>query len=183
MRVFRAHWSKSLSVRFFSGFSLQGEAHFFEPYLRKSDYTVAGFSYGAIHAFEFTCNATQRIDTLQLFSPAFFQTRDARFIKVQERGYRSDPQRYLQNFLALCFQPYEARDTLHVNTTEAELHELLHYTWPVEQLEALQARGVVIEVYLGGEDAIIDAAGAQEFFKRFATVYWISKANHFLLEE
>ena len=123
------------------------------------------------------------VDTLQLFSPAFFQTRDARFIKVQERGYRSDSQRYLQNFLALCFAPYTVRETLHVNTTEEALHELLHYSWPVEELEALQARGVVIEVYLGGEDAIIDAAGAQEFFRRFATVYRIRKANHFLLED
>ncbi len=35
---------------FYSGFSLTNDVHFFDKFLEKSDYTVAGFSYGAIKA-------------------------------------------------------------------------------------------------------------------------------------
>jgi hypothetical protein len=42
-------------------------------------------------------------------------------------------------------------------------------------------RGINIEVYLGGEDKIIDVTGAREFFLEVATVTYIKDANHFLL--
>nr|WP_275856258.1 hypothetical protein [Sulfurimonas sp. MAG313] len=60
-------------MKFYSGFSLSNDEILFKDYLKYSDYTVAGFSYGAIKAFEMALTSKTRIDTLQLFSPAFFQ--------------------------------------------------------------------------------------------------------------
>ena len=56
---------------FYSGFSLKDDEQFFSDYLLDQEYVVAGFSYGAIQAFEFALKTDKRIDTLQLFSPAF----------------------------------------------------------------------------------------------------------------
>ena len=70
-------------MKFYSGFSLQNESHFFDSFILKSDYCVCGFSYGAIKALRYAkeqLENRQRIDTLQLFSPAFFQTKTQKFL-------------------------------------------------------------------------------------------------------
>ena len=78
-------------MQFYSGFSLKNEAHFFDAFIKKSDYTIAGFSYGAISALNATLNAVhslERVDTLQLFSPAFFQTKNEKFKRLQTMAYK-----------------------------------------------------------------------------------------------
>ncbi|NCB14181.1 MAG: alpha/beta hydrolase, partial [Erysipelotrichia bacterium] len=47
-------------------------------------------------------------------------------------------------------------------------------------LQNLIDKGVKIEVYLGANDKIIEASIAQEFFKKFATVYYIKEKGHLL---
>ncbi|WP_238593468.1 hypothetical protein [Sulfurospirillum diekertiae] len=74
-------------MKFFSGFCLANEQELFSSYLNQSDFTVAGFSYGAIKAFEYTLTCKERIDTLQLFSPAFFEDKDAKFKKLQTLSF------------------------------------------------------------------------------------------------
>ena len=169
-------------MRFFSGFSLQGESHFFEPYLKISDYTVAGFSYGAIHAARYAGESSERIDTLQLFSPAFFQTKKESFRRLQTGGYLKDPQGYRKVFLANCFAPCPVGEVQEGEHSAEALHELLYFVWDAPLMERIRAKGIRIEVYLGLEDRIIDVAGAREFFLPFATVTSIKKANHFLQE-
>ena len=95
-------------------------------------------------------------------------------------AYKSDSEKYLNQFIQSCFEPYELKKTLHVSTNESELEELLNYEWDAQRLEKIQARGVQIEVYLGSEDRIIDVQGAKEFFLPYATTYLINGANHFL---
>ena len=170
-------------MKFFSGFSLQNEEHFFDLFILKSDFTVSGFSYGAIKAFEFTCKALEagkRVDTLQLFSPAFFQSRDEKFKRLQSMAYRKNEEVYLQQFINACFLPYEREDVERCETTLEELNELLYYEWDIEKLRALQNSGVIIEVYLGQKDQIVDADAAKAFFLDVATVTYIKDANHFL---
>ena len=168
-------------MKFYSGFSLRNEAHFFGDSLADTDYTVAGFSYGAIKAAEHARDAHERIDLLQLFSPAFFQTKPEKFKRLQMMGYKKDKSAYLKQFTEHCFVPYAVDERLeHTETSADELHELLYYEWKPELLGEIAERGIRIEVYLGGSDAIIDAEGAREFFKPFATVYFIKRANHFL---
>ncbi|WP_373070806.1 pimelyl-ACP methyl ester esterase BioV [Sulfurimonas sp.] len=170
-------------MKFFSGFSLQNEEYLFEDYIKKSDYTVCGFSYGAIKALDFVQKQIvngNRVDTLQLLSPAFFQSKDAKFKRLQLIAYRKNEDVYLNQFLNSCFYPYEKKIVERSTTVIDELEELLDYEWELEALNALVKKGINIEVYLGGEDAIVDAEAAKEFFKNVATVTYIKDANHFL---
>lgn len=168
-------------MRYFSGFCFQNEEALFEPYLVKNDFTVAGFSYGAIQAFEYTFTCKNRIDTLQLFSPAFFEDRDAKFKKLQTLFFAKNSHEYTDNFLKNAIHPscreiasYRKEGTLE------ELHELLEYVWDKARLNALKERGVTIEVYVGEKDAIIDALVCKDFFLPFATVYFFKNVGHIL---
>ncbi|MDH4943811.1 pimelyl-ACP methyl ester esterase BioV [Sulfurimonas sp. C5] len=171
-------------AQFFSGFSLKDEAYLFQPYIKNSEYAVCGFSYGAIKAFEAvqqSLKESKRVDTLQLFSPAFFQTKDEKFKRLQLMSYKKNKEVYLQNFLDSCFAPYEKK-IVKTNDTDTidDLQTLLEYEWDLESLQKIVDAGVVIEVYLGFEDKIIDPHGAYQFFRQVANVTSIKRANHFL---
>jgi hypothetical protein len=171
-------------MQFFSGFSLQNEQHFFAPFIKESDYTVCGFSYGAIKAYIYVkecISQGKRIDTLQLFSPAFFQKKGEKFKRLQMLSYTKERKKYIQHFIDACFSPYGKQELIFQKTTKAELEELLNYEWNRDALKELCTHGVVIEVYLGGRDQIVDADAAKEFFLDVATVTYIKNANHFLL--
>ncbi|WP_457745625.1 pimelyl-ACP methyl ester esterase BioV [Sulfurimonas sp.] len=173
-------------MQFFSGFSLINEESFFEAYLKKSDFNVCGFSYGAIKAFEKAKKLVaegKRVDTLQLFSPAFFQTKAQKFKRLQLLSYTQNSTSYLEEFIKACFLPYCVKNVEQKSTTKEELNELLQYEWPLADLVDLVQKGVVIEVYLGSEDRIVDAQKAKEFFLDVATVTYIKNANHFLQTE
>ncbi len=171
-------------MKFYSGFSLKNDKHFFDEYIKDSEYNVAGFSYGAIKAYEEVkkrLEANRRVDTLQLFSPAFFQTKSEQFKSMQLRAYRKNQDVYLRQFINSCFSPYEVKKVeLNNDTTIDELDELLNYKWDLVGLKELQNQGVKIEVYLGGEDKIVDADEAKKFFIEVSTITYIKNANHFL---
>ena len=170
-------------MKFYSGFSLKNESHFFDELIKKSDYTVCGFSYGAIKALDYVkkeLKEGKRVDTLQLFSPAFFQTKTKEFKRLQLMAYRRNEEVYLRQFINSCFSPHEKKDVEHSVTVIDELEELLNYEWSLSELQEVTDKGVKIEVYLGSEDKIIDVEGAREFFLQTATVTYIKNANHFL---
>lgn len=170
-------------MKFFSGFSLQNEAYLFENFLRENEYTVSGFSYGAIKAFKYAqeeLKKGRRIDTLQLLSPAFFQTQSKKFHRLQMLSFTKERKKYMQTFIDTCFAPYEKRELEFTKTTKEELEELLSYEWSVPELLEMQSKGVKIEVYLGGKDAIIDVEESRKLFLDVATVTYIKEANHFL---
>ena len=170
-------------MHFFSGFSLAREEYLFEDYLKKSDYTVSGFSYGAIKAFNYAKEqlaSLKRVDTLQLISPAFFQTKDSKFKRMQILAYSKNERAYMSQFMNSCFDPYEKKIVEHKNTTKEELEELLNYEWDLQELQMLVDKGIKLEVYLGEKDKIIDVEAAREFFLQVATVTYIKDANHFL---
>ena len=168
-------------MNFYSGFSLSNDKQLFEPYLKESAYTLAGFSYGAIKAFKEALNTQTRIDTLQLFSPAFFQDKNEKFKRMQMMYFGKDANAYLNNFVTSCFAPVEIdTDVVLQMGSEVELKELLTYEWKADELKALQEKGVEIEVYLGSDDKIIDAHKAKEFFLPYATTYMINHAGHTL---
>jgi len=169
-------------MRFYSGFALTNDQSFFENYLKHSEYTVAGFSYGAIKAAQYAAEAYERIDTLQLFSPAFFQTKKESFKRLQMGGYLKDPEHYLENFVTRCFAPYPIAP-MNLGDNDAEsLRELLYFEWTHDLMDRICAKGTVIEVYLGVNDEVIDVSGARDFFLPYATVTSIKRANHFLQE-
>ena len=170
-------------MKFYSGFSLKNEKSFFDDLIHDSEYTICGFSYGAIAALNKVIDLLQnnrRVDTLQLFSPAFFQDRDKTFKRLQLISYKKDTNAYIKQFIKSCFLPYQLKETQHIRTTVDELQELLEYEWSLDSLEIIQRAGVKIEVYLGAKDEIINALEAKEFFLQNATVTYIKDANHFL---
>lgn len=171
-------------MKFYSGFSLKNESHFFDKYIKNTQYNVCGFSYGAIKAYHHVNKELEkgyRVDVLQLFSPAFFQTKTQQFKKMQLRAYRKNQEVYLNQFINSCFSPYDKQSIEYeYNTTIKELEELLNYEWNILNLKILVDKGVKIEVYVGGEDKIIDANIIKDFFLEVATVTYIKDANHFL---
>lgn len=181
MSTFPKRWQKRPSVKFFNGFSLTHGEPFFQEYFYSSEYTVAGFSYGAIKAVQYVYNACHRIDTLQLFSPAFFQTHSEAFKRLQLKSYPKNPARYTQTFLTNGFLPCEKKPVeLDPHASLEQLHELLFFVWEGAMMESLVSRGIKIEVFLGTEDRIIDVHRVREFFLPYATVTSIRGANHFL---
>ncbi|MBE0498454.1 MAG: pimelyl-ACP methyl ester esterase BioV [Campylobacterales bacterium] len=168
-------------MTFYSGFSLSHDKRLFDPYLKASEYTIAGFSYGAISAFEEALKSEKRIDTLQLFSPAFFQDKNEKFKRMQLIYFLKEKQAYLKNFLSSCFSPAPIDESVVMEQgSEEQLRELLYYEWKTDKLKALKDRGVEIEVYLGSEDRIIDPKKSKAFFLPFATTYMINRAGHTL---
>ena len=170
-----------ISNRYFSGFCLENEKELFSEYLVENDLTVSGFSYGAIKAFEEVLNSEKRVDKLQLFSPAFFQTQDKRFKRTQLMYFKKDAHAYCETFMKNVSYPSDASMEQYFNLgTYEELDELLSYIWNEEKLQALEDKGVKLEVFLGAEDKIIDALKAKEFFKNYGTVYYIKEKGHIL---
>ncbi len=170
-------------MKFYSGFSLCNDALFFKEILNSSEYTVSGFSYGAIKAFEETyllVMSGKRVDTLQLFSPAFFQTKPEKFKKMQLMGFKRNQENYLDAFIGSCFSPYTQKKVEHKESTIEELEELLRYEWSGSKLEELSRKGVKIEVYLGEKDRVIDVQKAKAFFLELSTLTYFKNANHFL---
>jgi len=182
-KVLQKMKSKSILMKFYSGFTLKNENYLFTALIKSSEYTICGFSYGAIKALEATKKALsegKRVDTLQLLSPAFFQNKDEKFKRLQIMSYKKSKELYMKQFISLCFSPWEKKIVEHTETTIDTLRELLEYEWNLDELQAVVDKGVNIEVYLGGEDKIIDANAAKEFFLKISTVTYIKNANHFL---
>lgn len=170
---------------YFSGFAFRGEERLFAPWLIESDYAVAGFSYGAIRALEYALEHPGRIDRLLLFSPAFFQTRPERFVRRQLEAFRRDPGLYYRNFLENVAYPSKVDLSPYSSEgSEEELEELLRYRWEEEKLRELMERGVIVEVFIGERDRIINTKGALEFFTPLATAtYRFREAGHILITE
>lgn len=167
--------------KYFSGFCFKNESELFNDYLINNDFTISGFSYGAVKAFEEALSTTKRVDKLQLFSPAFFQNFDDKFKKTQLMYFKKDANAYCHNFLSNVIYPLQIDISKYFELgTIEQLEELLNYNWSEEKLQELLDKGTKIEVYLGGVDKIIDASKAKDFFKNFATVYYIKEKGHLL---
>lgn len=158
-----------------------GESDIFLPYQDKNDFCVSGFSLGGIEAFQYACIARTRIDKLQLFSPAFFEDKDEKFKRLQEMYFKKDKDLYVKNFLENITYPSSVNMQKFYHDSDYEdLHKLLHFTWSKEKLQMIKEKGIMIEVYLGVEDKIIDVEKVKTFFQEYATVIMIKNSGHIL---
>ncbi|MDR1451233.1 MAG: pimelyl-ACP methyl ester esterase BioV [Helicobacteraceae bacterium] len=163
-------------MKFFSGFGFTNEAELFADYLpADTSYCVVGFSLGAIRAYEYALRSDRRVDRLILLSPAFFQDKEAKFIRLQLAAYVRDRESYMRNFYAACGvfdEKYIDRDT---QKTDLELS--LTYRWRVGGFERLNA----VDIYFGAKDRIVDAKNARDFFEGGgARITYIKNAGHIL---
>jgi len=173
-------------MRFFSGFCVNIDKKFFSEYIEDNEFVVAGFSYGAQKALEYALNSSQRIDKLQLLSPAFFDYNE-KLINLNFNAFRKDKNSYIKNFLTKAginkwkmengkWKILEEIEIKECN--EKELKELFTFEW--EKIK--EVKNIKIEVFLGECDRIIALKKAYEFFKNYADVYFIKNTNHFLKE-
>ena len=165
---------------YFSGFSLKEEKELFKEYIIENDFTVSGFSYGAQKAFEYVLSTNNRVDLLQLFSPAFFNDKDTKYKRMQLMFFKKDTQQYCNSFLTNCGFSKELADKYFHTGSFEELEELLNYVWEEDKLKQIIDKNIKIEVYLGSDDQIIDSQEALNFFKKFAEVYYIKLKGHIL---
>ncbi len=169
-------------MRYFNGFSLCNEEKFFKEQLIKSEYSVAGFSYGAQKAFEYVYNTTERVDRLVLISPAFFQNHKKSFIKTQLRYFKADKEAYRKEFLKNVAYPSSIDLSSYVcDGSYEELESLLGYVWEKEKVLELLARGVTIEVFMGDKDKIVDIDKSYNFFSDLVPVYLFKGRGHLLI--
>ena len=170
-----------ISKNYHSGFCLENESELFNEFITKNDFTVSAFSYGAIKAFEEVLNSKQRVDKLQLFSPAFFQTKDKKFKRMQLMFFKKDAQSYCNAFLENISFPSSIDCNKYFTLgTYDELDELLNYEWSEEKLQKLVEKGVEIEIFIGADDKIVESEKAKDFFKNYASVYYIKDVGHIL---
>lgn len=168
-------------MKYFNGFSLKGEEEFFREYLVNSDYVVAGFSYGAQKAFEYVLNSIERIDRLILISPAFFQNHKKSFVKTQLRYFKADQEMYKKEFLKNVVYPSSiSLGEYIVEGNYEELNDLLSYIWQEEKILELKKRGIIIEVFIGDADKIVDVEKSFEFFSELIPVYLFKDKGHLL---
>jgi len=170
-------------MTYFNGFCLLGEEALFEDYLSKSDYCVAGFSYGAQQAFDYVYESTRRIERLILLSPAFFQNQKPSFNRTQLRYFDAGEEAYIQEFLSNVSYP-KPSNTLEnylVVGTKVQLQSLLEYQWDKEKIKELIARGTVIEIFMGKEDKIVNTAEVLAFFDSTKCIsYTLKNSGHLL---
>ena len=169
---------------YFSGFCLANEKELFKQFIIENDFTVSGFSYGAINALEYTIKQlknNKRIDKLQLFSPAYFVNKSTKYKRLQLMFYKKNEIEYRNNFIKNIAYPSNINlDEYLVNGTYEKLDTLLNYNWNYDDMQYLINKNVIIEVYLGSDDKIIDANIAKIFFKNFAELYYIKNVGHIL---
>jgi len=164
-------------MKYFSGFCLKDESSLFKEFTCKGDFCVVGFSYGAQKALEYVFTCKERVDKLQLISPAFFEDQSEKFKKLQTISFRKDSDAYCKNFI----ENIGLRDMKFFKKgTAQELKELLHYKWDRDKLAELKKRGIEIEIYLGENDKIINSLYVKDFFLKFATIYYIKNKGHIL---
>ncbi len=169
-------------MKFFSGFGFKNEQDLFEDYLPKSEYVVAGFSYGAIKALEYVLSTTTRVDRLILLSPSFFNDKPQSFKRAQIHYYNLDKNAYIKNFLDNVCYPgqIDINNKYLSETNQEDLHNLLHFEWREEDIKNILDKNVKIEIFLGEMDKVINSKTANDFFSKLTTTYFIKKAGHLL---
>jgi pimeloyl-ACP methyl ester carboxylesterase len=165
-------------MRFYSGFGFWNEKKLFIEYLEDNEFTVAGFSYGAQKALIDAVHTTKRVNKLQLLSPAFFP-KNPKFAKFQINAFKKDKDNYIKNFIENVRYPTDINIDIYLEEPELyQLEEMFEFNWRL--IEYAKQKNIIIEIFIGEKDKIIDVKNAVEFFKNYGKVYFIKDAGHLL---
>ncbi|ACM93096.1 conserved hypothetical protein [Nautilia profundicola AmH] len=159
-------------MKYFNGFCLKNEKKLFQNYIVEEEFVVAGFSYGAQRAVDYVINSSERVDKLQLLSPAYFNY-PQKIIDLNINAFKLNKEKYIENFMKKAGFFNEKYIT---DCTVEDLNALFTFDW--EKIKLI--KNVKIEIFLGEFDKIISLKPAVDFFKNYGDVYLIKKANHFL---
>lgn len=165
-------------MKYFSGFCFKNERELFSPFIDESEFSVAGFSYGAIQALQYCLQSSTRVDNLILLSPAYFVNESEKFKKMQLLFFKKDTQNYIDNFAQNTLFPSQKDITCYLQTGHyRQLQELLYYDW--SDLDKLD-KNIKVEIHLGAKDKIIDAKKACNLFKNYGECYLYKEYGHLL---
>lgn len=164
---------------FYSGFCLHGEEGLFDSYLPAFGDFVAGFSYGSIGAVRYALE-NENVKTLLLLSPAYYSHKDNDFREAQLAAFEADPALYKLKLLKKSGLKEEEGERYGKDGTIDELRELLYFDWSNAGLDVLRARGVAIEVFIGGADRVVEPMPSKDFFAKYAKAYLLDGKNHIL---
>lgn len=171
-------------MQYFSGFGFRNEKVLFLEYLKRDEFVIAGFSYGAQKALQEALKRVQegqRVDTLQLLAPAYFNYLPKAIKHKEILNFVKNQELYMRLFYKkACYPAKLDIRKFQSEPTLGELKELLLYEWKEEDLAFLQKKGVAIEVFVGTEDKIVQSSEVERFFSPYATVYLIKGAGHCL---
>lgn len=166
-------------MKFYSGFCFQSEDKLFTHILKQNDFSVAGFSYGAIKALQHCLQTKDRIDKLILISPAYFMDKDEKFKKMQLLYFKKNPQIYTQKFLKNVTHASDAKvGAFFKQGNTKQLQELLFFNW--EMIKELDKK-IDIQVHLGAKDKVIDADKAKDFFSAYAQCFFYKNYGHLVI--
>lgn len=170
---------------FFGGFGFSDDIGLFSDILEQynlldsSDYSICGFSFGAQKAIKYALDSKNRINRIILLSPAFFNNKDMDFRKSQLLYFKKNKNLYMKNFLRNIGFSSDMDKFLKEPNID-DLESLLRYDFNPDDFKKLQDKGILIMVFLGQLDRIIDSDVALEFFKDFGIVYFLKNTNHLL---
>ena len=171
-------------MRYFSGFGFQNEQLLFKDMLDRSEFSVAGFSYGAQKAIEFALQAIEegkRVQKLQLISPAYFNEMPKDVKHKQLVTFAKNQNAYMHFFYKkACYPASIDCSRFYAKASLGDLKRLLLYEWRKEDLQKVTKSGTTVEVYLGELDKIIDPKKAKEFFRPYAQIFLIKGVGHIL---
>lgn len=164
---------------FYSGFCLNGEEGLFDEFLPSFGEYIAGFSYGSIAALKFAAQ-NKDVAKLILLSPAYYTHKSADFKEAQIAAFETDPALYRLKLLKKSGLSEEEGKRYGIPGTSAELRELLYFDWNASEIASVSHRGVKIEVFIGGNDRVVEPEASAEFFRQYGSVYYLKNKNHIL---
>lgn len=167
-------------VKYFSGFCLHEEVSLFSEFIPQDEACIVGFSYGAIGATKFAQTTSNFFKKLILLSPAFYCHTTDEFKVQQLQNFVENPELYALKLLKKTGFDESYRSKFGVIGTSDELKELLYFDWGAQKFDDLLKKNIKIEVFIGGQDRVVDPNASMNFFKNFSTVYCMKNKNHFL---
>jgi len=100
---------------------------------------------------------------------------------LQTISFAKNQDMYIQNFLNQVKYPCDINIEKYIKKSSSiELEELLNYEWDVKKIQALKDKNIDIEVYVGGDDKIINPNAVLDFFTPYANIYFIKNIGHLL---
>lgn len=153
--------------------------HIIDSYNLVGQYNVFGFGYGAQKAVSYALESKQRIERLVLFSPMFLNDKSIDFKRQQILSFNNNTALYMKLFLENIGFTKELESYLQSPKVE-DLKAGLDYQFSIDIMYEIVRKGILVNVFFGMKDCIIDVDSASAFFAKNAIVYLLKKCNHLL---
>lgn len=154
-------------------------SHIINSYNLVGEYNIFGFGCGAQKAVSYALESKKRIERLVLFSPMFLNDKSMDFKRQQILFFSKNTTLYMKLFLENIGFTKELESYLQSPRVE-DLKAGLEYQFSLDILDRIISKGILINVFFGWRDSIVDIDSASAFFAKNAIVYLLKERNHLL---